>query len=172
MRSKEGLVLPSCDPVDSSSSLSLQRSSLVIEIASNHYPEYAAPSDKIPSLRPVSPTRAARTPSQIPLLYRILWPFPHVESSQSVCRLRDSDERVKTLLTPRGVLFASTVIVSQAINSVELMTSLLARQGTRQSDGFRTRLAGRILCSEEATSAAPSRRDTFENTTRRYRQRP
>ena len=37
MRSKEGLVLSSCDPVDSSSSLSLQRSSLVIETASNHY---------------------------------------------------------------------------------------------------------------------------------------
>ena len=101
VRSKEGLVLSSCDPVDSSSSLSLQRSSLVIEIASNHYPEYAAPSDKIPSLRPVSPTRAARTPPQIPLLYRMLWPFPHVESSQSVCHLRGSDERVKTLLTPQ-----------------------------------------------------------------------
>jgi hypothetical protein len=38
VRSKKGLVLFSCDPVDSSSSLSLQRSSLVIEIASNHVP--------------------------------------------------------------------------------------------------------------------------------------
>ncbi|KAH8591900.1 hypothetical protein B0O99DRAFT_631264 [Bisporella sp. PMI_857] len=38
------------------------------------------------------------------------------------------------------------------------MTSLLARQGTEQSDGFRTRFAGRILCSEKATSATPSRR--------------
>ena len=36
--SKEGLVLFSYDPVDSSLGLSLQRSSFVIEIASNHYP--------------------------------------------------------------------------------------------------------------------------------------
>src|SRR5882757_4113970 len=49
------------------------------------------------------------------------------------------------------------VVASQAINSVELMTSLRARQETAQSDGFRTRFAGRILCSEKATSATPSR---------------
>jgi len=38
------------------------------------------------------------------------------------------------------------------------MMSLLAWQGTGQSDGFHTHLAGRILCSEKATSVTPSRR--------------
>ena len=103
VRSKEGLVLSSCDPVDSSSSLSLQRSSLVIEIASNHYPL----STQHPRTRSPAFVRSLLPAQRV---HRLRFPFfiecfdpSHTSSLPrvSAALARDSDKEVKTLLAPQ-----------------------------------------------------------------------
>jgi hypothetical protein len=119
VRSKERLVLSPWDPVDSSSNLSLQRSSLVIEIAPNHYPlSTQHPRTRIPAfVRSLLPAHR---------IHRLRFPFfiecfglSHTLSPPRASAACAAPMRGWRLCSrPRGVLSAGTVIASQAINSI------------------------------------------------------
>ena len=102
-RSKEGLVLSSCDPVDSSLSLSLQRSSLVIEIASNHYPlSTQHPLTRSPAfVRSLLPAQRVHR-LRFPFFIECFGPFHTLSLPRASAALaHDSDKEIKTLLTPQ-----------------------------------------------------------------------
>jgi hypothetical protein len=206
VRSKEGLVLSSRDPVDSSSSLSLQRSSLVIEIASNRYPlSTQHPLTRSPtfvrSLLPAQRVHRLRFPFFIKCfsLSHTLSPLRASAACAAPMRGENSAHaaEVSCLLVQSLLLGPSTaqnwwraclqgkgpdsrmvfVPVSVSCQTTWLLPTL--DQGTRTCIySFHSPLlelqssplfpinsfAGRILCSEKATSATPR--------AARYRQQP